>query len=315
MPNVAAARSAHLLVLAAAAAVAAAAAAAAVAATAATAARSPGGQGPVGPLQAFHAPVFGLTAETTVEFFPVADAYVDEADPDASFPKAGVWPVERRTDGTVRRTFLQFDTSAIPAGVAIVRAELEVYLNTGSGGGPGVTTARVNVDAIGARWDPDGVTWTDRPPVGGIIAGLDVDTTPGPRTFDVRYSVVSWVRSPTSNHGVQLRGADGGRYARLFRATGNRRPRLRIVYADAAGMPSAPPSSPATTATAPPTVEPTPPLTPAPATPPATDAPPPPTPRPAEGSATPVATPGGAAGRALLPAVLCAGCRAAGTER
>ncbi|MCC7020808.1 MAG: hypothetical protein IT332_13685 [Ardenticatenales bacterium] len=191
--------------------------------------------GRAGPLRALHAAALGPNAETTVELFPVADDFIDEADPDASFPTASAWPVESRMDGTVRRTLLRFDTSSVPHGVDVVRAELEVFLTS---------------------------------------------------------------------------GADGGRFARLFRATGRQRPRLRIVYADAGGAPSAThTATPPPTATAPPTVEPPPSPTPALPTPPATDDRPSPTPHPADGSATPASTPGIVAGRALLP-LCCAPCAA-----
>ena len=163
---------------------------------------------------------------TSVTLYPVADTYVDQQNPTQNFNTAAQWPVERRTNNTERYPLLRFDTSAIPEDATVTSADLKVYLMSGSGDSP----ILVKVERITFTWNQDTVTWNSRPPVAGVYGSWETDNDPGTRTFDIRVLAANWIRDAWPNHGVTLRGPDGGTYERLYRATGATRPHLDIVY-------------------------------------------------------------------------------------
>lgn len=163
---------------------------------------------------------------TSVTLYPVADTYVDQQNPTQNFNGAAQWPVERRTNNTERYPLLRFDTSAIPEDATVTSADLKVYLMSGSGDSP----ILVKVERITFTWNQDTVTWNSRPPVAGVYGSWETDNDPGTRTFDIRVLAANWIRDAWPNHGVTLRGPDGGTYERLYRATGATRPHLDIVY-------------------------------------------------------------------------------------
>ncbi|MCC7020800.1 MAG: DNRLRE domain-containing protein [Ardenticatenales bacterium] len=163
---------------------------------------------------------------TSVTLYPVADTYVDQQNPTQNFNTAAQWPVERRTNNTERYPLLRFDTSAIPEDATVTSADLKVYLMSGSGDSP----ILVKVERITFTWNQDTVTWNSRPPVAGVYGSWETDNDPGTRTFDIRVLAANWIRDAWPNHGVTLRGPDGGTYERLYRSTGATRPHLDIVY-------------------------------------------------------------------------------------
>lgn len=193
----------------------------------------------------------------------VVDTYLDQYIPAANYGHDSL----RLSTG--RTPLVRFDLTILPPGIDVKGAQLGFYTSWGTTGAVVNTSLhRVLVD-----WDVNQATWNERltgqpwTSAGANGAGEDYDpASHGSQSFDstgARYwynatdLVRGWIERPADNHGVLLRGVDGGtgNYSVNSSEAPSYQPELVIQYAY-------PTVTPTPTQTATPTVTRTPFLTP-----------------------------------------------------
>ncbi|HHB89928.1 MAG TPA: DNRLRE domain-containing protein, partial [Anaerolineae bacterium] len=228
------------------------------------------------------------------------DTYLSKWQPNKTFAKKTVLALRINN---VMVSLLKVDLSAIPRGARILDATLHLTRVD-----PRSPTVRVNAYALLRDWDENatynraskGMKW-QRP---GALGSRDASKTPinatpvvvpkgGTATFDLTTLVQTWVKDPTQNHGIILRGESNTNKQYSFGSSDARklslRPYLEIRYIADGATPTAPPPSPTPTP-APPTATPTHIPSPSPTPPPPPTATPIPTPTPRP-TAAPTQTP------------------------
>lgn len=151
-----------------------------------------------------------------------ADARVQGGAPTVNYPTGDLWV--GLADKTV---FLHFDLGSIPAGSAIMAAELLVnFKDSYSEQGPNT----IRLGGVKDSWSETTITYDNQPDVAwsnrtGVVSG------PGPVSFDVKPAVTAWVSGQRPNRGLALRG-DGPLKNAFSREAPSPtdRPRLRIRY-------------------------------------------------------------------------------------
>jgi len=140
------------------------------------------------------------------------------------------------------RPLVRFDLSAVPPGVVIDDATLNLYET--SGVGPSFTASVYHVTFA---WSEMQATWNDRltgtawNTAGGdwdshVIAQITVDNTAGWKTWNITQLVDLWYRGRLPNNGVILNGPNTGAdadktfYTSDYAVDPTRRPRLDIRY-------------------------------------------------------------------------------------
>jgi hypothetical protein len=127
---------------------------------------------------------------------------------------------------------IEFDLSAIPPGVTINSATLEVMENTNCSFNENAIEANLNL----AAWDEATVTWNNAPGYGPSL-GTNSGETGGCDwlVFDVTGPVQDWVDGTSTNYGFRLTGPGAGDVIKFVNAsewgTAADRPILRINYA------------------------------------------------------------------------------------
>jgi hypothetical protein len=201
----------------------------------------------------------GQILAATVALNPVADAYIRQFDPDrtlgidyGSEPSLVAGALGSRAQFEIRRTFLRFDLSAIPAGAVVSSATLQI------------TTVMVPLSPVNSTfdirrvlqsWTEGGVSWNSRSGAGtpwqvpGATGSGDSISTPSsfvavgsanfakytfPSTAGLVADVQGWVNNPSSNFGWLLVSEDevSGETARRFgsRENATHPPVLTINY-------------------------------------------------------------------------------------
>jgi cysteine-rich repeat protein len=131
--------------------------------------------------------------------------------------------------GTVARSLIAFDLSAVPVGPPILSAHLTVRLVDQAG-----NSYSIGVHEIAEPWSEASVTWNSQPEFGSTA-----ETSLGYQgytswRFDVTALVRRWVSMPAQSYGVVLKQtpesfASGGEFARFDSREGAIRPSLDIV--------------------------------------------------------------------------------------
>jgi hypothetical protein len=159
---------------------------------------------------------------------PVADAFIDQADPNTNFGAEPVMLVGWSSDEIATRySLLQFDLSFIPHGAIIDTADLLVHMNHSEPWDAGIRLYRVT-----SPWSEDTVTWNSTPSVGGLYATANVGTAAGWYTWSVTSLVQEWVYTPTSypNHGLMLQGPTLDHLKEFSTREGGAPPILQVNY-------------------------------------------------------------------------------------
>jgi hypothetical protein len=151
-----------------------------------------------------------------------ADARVQGGAPTANYPTGDLWV--GLPDKTV---FLHFGLHAIPAGSAIMGAELLLnFKDSYSEQGPNT----IRLGGVQDPWSETTVTYDNQP---DVVWSNRASTVSGPGTisFDVKPAVVAWFSGQKPNRGLALRG-DGPLKNAFSReaSAASERPRLRIRY-------------------------------------------------------------------------------------
>lgn len=154
-------------------------------------------------------PASSNTADFSTQIFrPIADTYVDSANPNDSFADADVLNVVRINlgNGSIQqRSYLRFDLSTIRRGAPVQAATLLLFQTTGS-----INPLQVN--RVTADWNAAALSWANQPQ----FISVDSWAAPGNSGEYIAYSgvplvelVQSWVNDPARNFGLML-GSGGG---------------------------------------------------------------------------------------------------------
>jgi chitodextrinase len=95
---------------------------------------------------------------TTLTFAAEADAYVEEANPNANFGTGGLLLTDTLPN---RQCYLRFTVAGVTGSVQ--SAKLRVFATDGTSNGP-------QIFATGTGWSETGITWSNRPAPGGVAS-------------------------------------------------------------------------------------------------------------------------------------------------
>ena len=106
-------------------------------------------------------------AAETITQLPLADARVEEGDPNKNFGDSTILRVKSLLDND-RRTFLQFDLSSLPSDVNIISAVLKLFVLDASGENRTYELHRISTDWIEGNGGTDNspvdeITWNNQP--------------------------------------------------------------------------------------------------------------------------------------------------------
>jgi hypothetical protein len=107
---------------------------------------------------------------------------------------------------TIRRTYIKFDLSTVPANAVVVDADLKLYHY----GGPGTDDFTIGLYKVTSAWDESTITWNLQPTC-SVDAETTSDITIGAITWeswDIDTLVHTWLDGSITNYGVMLKDTD-----------------------------------------------------------------------------------------------------------
>jgi hypothetical protein len=136
---------------------------------------------------------------------------------------------------TIRRTYIKFDLSTIPANVVVVDADLKLYAYDGSG----TDNFTIGLYKVTSAWDESTITWNLQP-----TCSVDAETTSDITIGDINWKsweidtlVQAWLDGSITNYGVVLKDTDESSVNTIayFRTSDytsdtSKRPELVIYY-------------------------------------------------------------------------------------
>jgi hypothetical protein len=136
---------------------------------------------------------------------------------------------------TIRRTYIKFDLSTVPANAVVVYADLKLYHY----GGPGTDDFTIGLYNVTSAWDESTITWNLQPTY-SVDAETTSDITISATTWgswDIDTLVQTWLDGSITNYGVVLKDTDEVLINSIawFRTSDyatdiNKRPKLEIGY-------------------------------------------------------------------------------------
>jgi hypothetical protein len=137
---------------------------------------------------------------------------------------------------TIRRTYIKFDLSTVPANAVVVDADLKLYHY----GGPGTYDFTIDLYNVTSAWDESTITWNLQPTC-SVDAETTSDITMGAITWeswdDIDTLVQAWLDESITNYGVVLKDTDEASVNTIayFRTSDytsdtSKRPELVIYY-------------------------------------------------------------------------------------
>jgi hypothetical protein len=178
------------------------------------------------------------TTTAVIQPAPVADAYLNRADPDSNYGTGTTVWCGWQGMPVAMRAILRFDLTRIPTTATVSKATLRLHVNDTWG----QDTDRFSVHRVTNAWTETGATWT------GMSANYNPTVIAarslGPSAagtyvrWDITKLVRSWVETPGRNFGCVVRGTegvDGNRSVLLYfssreTALAAQRPRLIVDY-------------------------------------------------------------------------------------
>lgn len=168
----------------------------------------------------------------TVQLTSVADSYGKQNLASANLGTAPAMEVDSRTN-KLRRSFVSFNVSSIPAGSTVDSATLRLCATTVPS-----TTRTYNVHQVTASWVETTITWTNQPAVAAsATASATTPASAGCMTWSVAADVQAWV-SGTANNGWRVSDSaegTGSSKVTIFRtredtAVPADQPKLDVIY-------------------------------------------------------------------------------------
>lgn len=150
----------------------------------------------------------------------IADAYVYSNFPYSNFGGDAYLKVGMGAGGE-RRSYVQFDVSAIPSGAAIHSATLNLYCT--------FSNLTVSVHQVTSSWTEEGITWNNQPSFVSTPTDSTSEGSGGWCSWDVIRDVQAWVDGAAVNHGFVLM-SDGQHTFYSRDSIGSKKPVLDITY-------------------------------------------------------------------------------------
>jgi hypothetical protein len=164
-----------------------------------------------------------VAAPVTVDTVAIQDARTQLGSLNANFGSAQLWI---NTEAG-HYSFVEFDTSVLPADAQIQTAELVLRFTGHYAGERTVEVGRVNAD-----WSETTITWKNQPTVTWGGSRQSVDGAAADIRFDVKDIVSLWQAGTAANEGFALRGIGNGP-GKIFHSkdtSAQYAPRLVITY-------------------------------------------------------------------------------------
>jgi hypothetical protein len=165
-----------------------------------------------------------LTAATsTEELLAIQDARTQRASGDVNFGSGILWISTESS----HFSFVEFDTSVLPAGAQIQSAELVLRFHGNYDGERTVELGRVE-----GSWDEGTLTWNNQPGVTWGGSRATVGDEPSDIRWDATEIVRAWYSGARPNDGLALRGVGNGPGKIFFSKdmAEEHRPRLLVTY-------------------------------------------------------------------------------------
>ena len=170
---------------------------------------------------------------TTTSLASVADTGTNQASPNTNTGTATTMLVESATSAN-QRSFVRFDTSAIPATARVQSATLVLTMSSAPS-----ATRTYEVDKVNASWAESTLTWATMPTSAAATATVASGTTSGVNlTWNVTTDAKTFVANSATNFGWQIKdSSESSATARTatFRTrewtTASQRPTLTVIYA------------------------------------------------------------------------------------
>ena len=176
-----------------------------------------------------------------LQVFSISDAEIRENQANNNYGTLATTRVRSRNNNRDRRTFVQFDVSAIPSGSSVTAATMTLCATSV----PGVTRS-YEVHRVTSGWVETVLTWNNQP---GVAASATYTTTtpasPACMNWTVTADVQAWVDG-TANNGWRVKDTVEGsatNYNTTYRSRENTgspsdRPKLVVTYAAVSITPS-----------------------------------------------------------------------------
>lgn len=164
-----------------------------------------------------------------------ADSYVDQGNPTTNNGTATTMKVDGNATGVkAKRSFMQFDLSAIPASSTVQSATLTLCFTTISAGAIGHVH---DLRQITSSWTQAGVTWNNQPTASGTATGtITVPATIQCVAVTVTSDVQAWVNG-AANNGWRLHDqaeatsvGSSADYGTHENTTASNQPTLTVTY-------------------------------------------------------------------------------------
>ncbi|MBN1316489.1 MAG: DNRLRE domain-containing protein, partial [Anaerolineales bacterium] len=145
----------------------------------------------------------GRMPQTTVNLDPVADATVDETEPDVALGLEPTLEVFNLGQYETGRSLIRFNLAeGVPSEAIIDSATLNLYVENCSADGPIDFTAYI----VTAEWAESEVTWNTQPATGTVSSVNSVTNYEGWKQLDVTEVVQAWHNAP--HYGLLLVGVE-----------------------------------------------------------------------------------------------------------
>ena len=139
----------------------------------------------------------------------------------------------RSRNGANRRSFVQFDLGAIPAGANITSANLTLYIKEAPDASRTLLAQR-----IAGNWGASSLTWNNQPGTAGSAVAVQSGTQSGVTlSWNVAADVQAMVDGSINNHGWRIVDAQedsstvyGYKFGTMETANGSERPSLTVTY-------------------------------------------------------------------------------------
>lgn len=96
-------------------------------------------------------------------------------------------------------SFIKFSPLSLPAGTAISKASLVMYLVSSTG----LPTAELMISRVTSDWQESTLTWNNKP-TSADGTPVSVNSTVGTKKFDITYIVRNWQNNPNQNFGIKI---------------------------------------------------------------------------------------------------------------
>jgi len=163
-----------------------------------------------------------------VDIYPTGDTFVDRDVPTANY---GTATTSKFGESSRFLSYINFNTSSIPAYSAIDSATLNFYVSSLTGTGTYI------LQDVSSDWDEYTLTYNNRPTVGSTISLRNANTEWN-YDIDITSLVTNWYNNAATNHGVGMYTSATLTTIILSRESATNKPYIRVTYHSVAVSPT-----------------------------------------------------------------------------